>query len=130
VTALNLEFVYNGQAKWIEASRGQIVFVYEAWSDNRGDERDERLRYDKTVRSSGWRLQADKETLRAFLNKMGLDLIVEIAITRRNKGYDYSRYDEEKVKESRFDRVILLRGDGTLEHENSSLPISSMVFRG
>ena len=41
VTALNLEFVYNGQAKWIEASRGQTVFVYEPWSDNRGDERDE-----------------------------------------------------------------------------------------
>src|SRR5215470_1026660 len=45
----------------------------------------------------------------------GLDLIVEIEITRRNKGYDYSRYDEEKAKEVRFDRVLLLRGDGTLE---------------
>ena len=115
VTALNLEFVYNGQAKWIEASRGQTVFVYEPWSDNRGDERDERLRYDETVRSSGWRLRVGKEALRIFLNKTGLDLIVEIAITRRNKGYDYSRYDEEKAKESRFDRVILLRRNGTIE---------------
>jgi hypothetical protein len=115
VTALNLKFVYNGRAKWTEASRGQIAFVYEAWSDNRGDERDERLRYDKAVRSSGWRLRADKEALRTFLHEMGLDLIVEITITRRNKGYEYARHDEEKVKESRFDRVILLRRDGTIE---------------
>jgi len=75
----------------------------------------DRLRYDKTVRSSGWRLRADKEALRTFLNAMGLDLIVEIAITRRNKGYDYSRYGEEEAKESPFDRVILLRRDGTIE---------------
>jgi hypothetical protein len=115
MTALNVEFVYNGQAKWIEASQGQTVFVYEAWSDNRGDEHDERLRHDETVRSSGWRLRADKEALRTFLNKMDLDLIVEIAITRRNKGYDYARYGEEKAKEARFDRVILLRRDGTIE---------------
>jgi len=82
-----------------------------------GKDRDDpdRLRYDKTVRSSGWRLRADKEALRTFLNAMGLDLIVEIAITRRNKGYDYSRYGEEEAKESPFDRVILLRRDGTIE---------------
>ena len=83
--------------------------------DNRGDERDERLRDDKTVRSSGCRLRVDKEALRTFLNEIGLDLIVEIAITRRNKGYDYSRSGEEKAKESRFDRVVLLRRDGTIE---------------
>ncbi len=115
VTALKLEFVYNDQARWIEASHRQTAFIYEAWGDTRGDEHDDRLRYDKTVRSSGWRLRADKEALRTFLNAMGLDLIVEIAITRRNKGYDYSRYGEEEAKESPFDRVILLRRDGTIE---------------
>ncbi len=115
VTALNLEFTYNDQARWIEANRRNTVFVYEAWGDNRGDERDDRPRSDEPVRSSGWRLRANKETLRTFLNEMGLDLIVEIEITRRNKGYDYWRYDEEKAKESRSDRVLLLRRDGTIE---------------
>jgi hypothetical protein len=114
-TALNLEFVHNDQARWIEASRRNTVFVYEVWGDNRGDERDDRFRYDEIVRSSGWRLRADKEAVRIFLNEMGFDLIVEIEITRRNKGYDYSRYDEEGAKEARFDRVVLLRRDGTIE---------------
>jgi hypothetical protein len=115
VTALNLEFVYNDQVRWIEASHRKTAFIYEAWEDTRGDEYNERLRSDKTVRSSGWRLRADKEALRTFLNEMGLDLIVEIAITRRNKGDDYARYDEETAKEARFDRVILLWRDGTIE---------------
>jgi len=114
-TALNLKFVHNDQARWVDASRWNTVFVYEAWGDNRGDEREDRLRYDETVRSSGWRLRADKEALSTFLNEMGLDLIVEIEITRRNKGYGYSRHDEEKTKQARFDRVVLLRRDGTIE---------------
>ena len=116
ITALNLTFVNDDQATWIEADHGNTVFVYGAWGDNRGDEREDRLRYDETIRSSGWRLRIDKEALKALLNDMGLDLIVEIEITRRNKGYGYyTRYDEEETKESRFDRVIILRRDGTIE---------------
>jgi hypothetical protein len=115
VTALNLKFIYDDQARWIESRNQQTVFVYESWGDNRGDERTERLRYDEAVRSSGWHLRVDQEALKTFLNKVGLDLIVEIQITRRNKGYDYSQHDEEKIKEARFDRVLLLRKDGTLE---------------
>jgi hypothetical protein len=120
-TALNLEFVHTDQARWIEASRRHTVFVYEAWGDNRGDEGDDRFAYDETVRSSGWRLRADKDALRIFLNEMGLDMIVEIEITRRNKGYDYSRYGEEGTKESRFDRVLLLRRDGSIEAADGRL---------
>jgi hypothetical protein len=112
---LNLQFVYSGQARWIEAYRRNTVFVYEAWGDIRGDEPEDRFRYHETVRSSGWRLRCDKAALMTFLKKMGLDLIVEVEITRRNKGYDYSRYDEEGAKEARFDRIVLLRRDGTIE---------------
>jgi hypothetical protein len=114
-TALNLKFVHNDQARWVDASRRNTVLVYEAWGDKRGDERDDSFRYSKTVRSSGWRLRADRENLRTLLAEVGLDLIVEIEITRRNKGYDYSRHDEEKTKQARFDRVILLRREGTIE---------------
>jgi hypothetical protein len=114
VAALNLEFVYNGQARWVEANRRNPVFVYEAWGDNRGDEHDDRFLYNDTVRSSGWQLRIQKEALSTFLNEMRLDLIVEVAITRRNKGHGYSRDDEEGTKEAQFDRV-LLRRDGTIE---------------
>lgn len=114
-TALDLAFVYDNQARWVEANDRKQVFVYEAWGDNRGEESEDRLRYDEAVRSSGWRLRIEKEALRIFLDTVGLDLIVEVEITRRNKGYEYWRQDEEKAKEARFDRVVLLRRDGALE---------------
>ena len=116
ITTLNLTFVNDIQARWVKADQGNTIFVYRAWGDNRGDEHEDRLRYDEIVRSNGWRLTIKKEALIRFLNGAGLDLIVEIEITRRNKGYGYDpRYDEEENKEARFDRVILLRKDGTIE---------------
>jgi hypothetical protein len=113
--ALNLAFVYDGQVKWIDADHGNTIFKYEAWGDNSDYDSNDRYHYDRTVRSNGWRLKVDKQALYTFLNSIELDLIVEVEITRRNKGYDYSRYDEEKTKESRYDKVILLRRDGTIE---------------
>lgn len=113
--AFNIEFVYDDEAKWVEASQRRTVFVYNAWGDTRDDESDDRLRYNQTARSNGWRLRADKEALSAFLNTIGLDLVVEIELTRRSRGYGYSRYDEEEAKETRFDRILLLRRDGTIE---------------
>lgn len=116
MTDLNLTFVYDNQARWVEASHDNTVFFYEAWSDSRGDEREDRLQYDETIRSNGWRLKIEKEALKAFLNRKDLDMIVEIEITRRNNGYGYyRRYDEEEAKEARFDRVILLRREGAIE---------------
>jgi hypothetical protein len=56
----------------------------------------------------------DRNSLREYLNKVGMDLIVEIQITRRNRGNE-SRYDQENAKELEFDRVILLRRDGSIE---------------
>ena len=112
---LNLKFVYKSQARWIEANRAKTLFIYETWGDNRDDEPEDRFRYNETVRSSGWRLRIARDTLKTFLNQVGLDLIVEVEITRRNKGYEYSRYDEEGAKGTRFDRVLLFRRDGTIE---------------
>ena len=114
-SALKLRFVHDNRVGWLDARRRKLAFVYEAWGDDR-DDHSERSLYDESVRSSGWRFLADKETLRDLLNRMGLDLIVEIEITRRNKsGYEYSRDDKEEEKETRYDRVILLRRDGTIE---------------
>ena len=113
-TVLKLKLIRDSGTKWVEAKSPDTVFVYEAWGDNRGDE-GERLRYDETVRSSGSRLLCDKGALRTILNKTGFDLIMEVEITRRTKGYEYSRYNEEEAKESRFDRIVLLRKDGIIE---------------
>ncbi len=113
---LNLTSVTDDPARWIDAAHGFTVFVYEAWGDDRGDEAEERRRYNESVRSNGWRLRIDRKALEHLGGRTGFDLIAEIEITRRNRGYDdYSRYGEETTKESRYDRIILLRRDGTIE---------------
>ncbi|MFC1983843.1 hypothetical protein ACFLVO_02365 [Chloroflexota bacterium] len=116
ITVLNLTFHNDFSARWIEQDSGKMFFIYGAWGDTRGDEREDTLRYDETVKSSGWRLKIDKEALKTFLNVKKCDLIVEIEITRRNSSYgNYRRYNEEEEKEARFDRIILMRKDGTIE---------------
>lgn len=115
VAALELEFVLDDRdVKWVRGDQKNAAMVYEAWGDVRGDESEDRFRFDDTVRSSGLRLRADRETLRTHLNRIGLDLVVEVEITRRNRGYEYWRH-KEKTVEARFDRVILLRRDGAIE---------------
>ena len=112
---LNLSMIYDNNINWVENGTGTRIFVYEPWGDDLSGERADRRRYDQRVRSCGWRLSIDIKTLQVFLAKSGFDLIVEIEITRSNTGDDYSRYDEEKTKESQFDRVLLFRADGTIE---------------
>jgi hypothetical protein len=112
---LDLGFRRQDRPTWVKKRSRERIFIYEAWGDNRGDERERALRYDEAVRSSGWRLRIGKEDLRRFLNEMNLDLIVEVEVTRGNSAHDHWRDDEEKAKEARFDRVVVLRKDGAIE---------------
>jgi len=93
----------------------ETVFTYEVWSDNRGGEDQDRRRYDRTVRSAGARLLCDKKVLKSLMTRTGLELIMEIEITRKTNDDEYPRYDEKEAKEAIFDRVVLLRKDGGIE---------------
>jgi hypothetical protein len=115
VSALNLEFVYENALKWVQAGNRNTVFGYESWSDVHWDDYEERSLSDNEIRSSGWRLRVDREALEDFLKKSGFDLIVKVQIERMNKGYEYSRYDQKETKKSKFDRLFLLRRDGSVE---------------
>jgi hypothetical protein len=112
---LDLKFIFDNEAEWSKANSRNKAFKYEAWGEFGDNDRDDRLRYDKSVRSRGWRLRADKMAIHTVLSKTGLDLIVEIEITKRNKGYEYARHDEETAKEVRFDKVVVLRRNGSIE---------------
>jgi hypothetical protein len=112
---LDLLMLFDNQINWVHNGDGKRIFIYEPWGDDLSGERSYRRRYDQNIRSNGWRLSIHREALNAFLAKSGFDLIIEIEITRSNKGDDYSRYDEEKTRESQFDRVLLFRADGTIE---------------
>lgn len=118
---LNLQLVFENSIEWIDVTNRNTVFLYNAWGDNRGDEREENFRYDMAVRSYGWQLKIDKQVLIRLLNALDADLIVEVEIERGNEGYDYSRHDQEKTKKSRFDKIILLKKNGTIETADGHL---------
>ena len=113
----NLDFVFNSNSKteWVNSGSGKQIFVYEAWGDTQGDEPERVSQYDTRVRSSGWRLMVDKMELKKYLDSVAFDLLIEITITRRNKGYEYSRYDQEEALESEYDRVLIFRRDGSID---------------
>ena len=56
--------------------------------------------------------------MKELLTKTRRDLIAEVRITKRNKGYyDYSQH-EDKAKEQTFIQILLFRKDGTIEDSN------------
>ncbi|HZE73013.1 MAG TPA: hypothetical protein VE135_26175 [Pyrinomonadaceae bacterium] len=100
---------------WVQPNSGNEAFVYETWGETGWDDRDDPVRYDDTIRSSGWQLKMDAAGLRDFLAKIKLDLLIEVKLDRHNSGYyDYSRH-QEKTKEKTFVRIILFRQNGTIE---------------
>jgi NACHT domain. len=112
---LNLRFAFDHQPKWISVESGEDAFRYQAWSDVQWDDYRERPYYGSDVRSNGWHLLIGKNQLKNYLNKKGLDLIVEVRIVRKNKAYDYSEYNTKETKEAEFERIFILRRDGTVE---------------
>jgi hypothetical protein len=111
---LNLVFVFEEMPRWRNSTSREAVFTYRAWSDVRWSDGGQGILFTEDLHSSGYQLIMDKNSLHEYLNKVGMDLIVEIQITRRNRG-DESRYDQENAKEVEFDRLILLRRDGSIE---------------
>jgi hypothetical protein len=115
ISALNLKFVFENQPSWLTVEDNKEIFRYQSWSDFPWDDYSERGFYDSSVRSSGWQLYIDKEALKKFLDDKGLDLIVKIKVIRKNKGYEYSRYNEKETKEAQFERIFVLRRDRSIE---------------
>ena len=111
---LDLVFAHDDRPRWHHKTNREVVFEYRAWSDVQWSDDGERILFSEDIHSSGYQLVMDKNSLREYLNRVGMDLIVEIQITRRNRGNE-SRYDQENAKELEFDRVILLRRDGSID---------------
>ena len=111
-TALGLKFVFGDPPVWVRRRDGRVALTYEAWADGPDEEDERRTRSG----SSGWRLLMDRQELAAFLAETKMDLCVEVEIVRRKRGYgSYSQRDEEEAEEARFDKVIVLRRDGSIE---------------
>jgi len=115
IDALRVDFVVGKSPTWVSRNDVRTVVAYEAWADEPSDDRHDRGRYDETIRSNGWRLRLAPAALRHLLERRRLDLIVEVEIHRRNRGYEPRHDEEEEAKETRFDRVLLFRAHGSIE---------------
>lgn len=115
VTAvLGLRRCFSPEAQWLREVGESPSFVYEAWGEYEPDESRERF-YNDTVVYTGHRLLARVEDLTEFLNNQERDLIAEVGIERRDRGNQQSSYESEDAQENEFDRLLLLRRDGTIQ---------------
>ena len=101
-----------GRPCWSSGEAEQPMFVYEAWGVDAEDE--ERYRGDFAV--CGQRLLAHREQVLSFLRSQGLDLVIEVEVTRRERRNRRFTGEEEGASlEGRFARLYLLDGEGNLE---------------
>jgi hypothetical protein len=114
IAALYLHRAHDGLPIWCETETGDGVIEYRAWSDVRWSDSGERILSSDELHSSGYQLRIHRNALKAYLKSINMDLIVEIQISRGNRG-DGHRYHQEDSKELDFDRILLLRQDGTIE---------------
>ena len=112
VAACNLVRDPAGWPRWSDPDAVRPMFVHEAWGVAERDE--DRYRKDSAV--GGNRLLADKEQLLEFLCGQGLDLVMEVEVTRRERRTRrYAGEEENPPPEGRFARLYLLDGKGNLE---------------
>jgi DNA polymerase III delta prime subunit len=99
-----------GVIEWFDDPNA-VEYSYRQWSDSSDD--DERS-YSRVIKSNGSRFDVSIDRLRTHLVRLGLDLLVKIEV-ERSKGERYAGIREEKGTEARFDRIVVLRRDGTIE---------------
>lgn len=115
VALLGIQFVLDPFPRWANTQTGATVLRYRTWSD----EEVRTSRYRRSEPSSrGWRLQITAEALTEVLVARRLDLVMEVGVHRRARGYNYPTgytSDDPKATEddARFSRLYLLRADGS-----------------
>lgn len=115
---LNLERVTQG-GLWCNKT-GETIFWHELWSDRR-NRSDNDPHYDDSIGSNGQRLLISEKALRRFLEQKGMDLVVEIRNDRSNRGYGYGYYERSNETKATYDRLYLLKADGTVETANGNI---------
>ena len=101
-----------GRPHWSNSEAEQSMFVHEAWGVDADDEEP----YRGAFAVAGRRLLAHKRQLLNFLHDQGLNLVVEVEVTRRERETRrYAGEEEDASSEGRFARLYLLGGEGHLE---------------
>jgi hypothetical protein len=99
--------------RWGRDPADPPMFVYEAWGERDKDDD----HYGSYFRPAGSRLLAHKSQLQEFLRTLGLDLVLEVEVSRRGRetrGYVGPEEGKKEV-EGRYDRLYRLQSGGALE---------------
>ena len=103
----------GGPLKWFREGSDTASFVFEAWGPR--EQSGPSARHGDPANFSGYRLLVTKDHLAEFLQAERRDLIAEIEVTRHDRQRSRSPNDSEDAKRDVFDRIVLLRGSGTIE---------------
>ena len=114
LTILGVHRSEHYPANWVDSFNGDKVFFYDAWGDLRDSSREREYIYDGDVISDGHRLKVSRSHLKKYLKDVGLDLIVEVELTRRVSKNGNTRNDQDSQKEARYTRLYLLRNTGEI----------------
>lgn len=108
IDALKLTPCPLGQHRWYDQG-GAIAIESRAWSDDAQYGNSPDFRY----RAHGRRLLIKRDTLMQLLDKIKLDLAVELSM-RRSIG-ENRRYTGVEKEENEFDRILIYRQNGRIE---------------
>ena len=109
--ACSLTREVSGAARWSSRVAATPMFIFEVWGER--DRNDDQPR--SGARSTGERLLAHREQLMEFLRGEGMDLVLEVEVSR--SGYRTRRHageEDTKLPEARFDRIYRLDCAGDL----------------
>lgn len=109
--ACNLNRDASGSPLWFDTGTDSPMFIYEVWGERDKDDDP----YATNFHTAGRRLLAHKTQLQEFLRNQGLDLIIEVEVTRRGRQTRQYTDEEEKNPEGHFDRLYRLHSGGDLE---------------
>lgn len=95
-------------------ANGNLAFERVAWGETPNNQGEYYRRFESAFRADGHRLRVKQEALREYLNEIGMDLLLEVEIDRKDSGYESAGYGSE-IKECTYDRLYILRRDGAIE---------------
>jgi hypothetical protein len=88
------------------------MFIHETWGERTKDEDI----WHSDTRPVGRRLLAHREQLREFLRGEGLDLVIEVEVTRSGRTTRrYAGAEDAEPPKAKFDRIYRLGGGGGLD---------------
>ena len=99
---------------WVTKGTADAIFQMDAWSDAPTGYTDREQGRLNGQYCDGWRLSVQFERLLEYLQSLKMDLIIEVQI-EREKGDRYGRSRKEETEETVFDKLFLLRRNGTIE---------------